>query len=1086
MLVRFRPRLQSLEFRVVPAQFNVLNANDAGAGSLRQAILDANAHNGPDVIAFDANFFATPRTITLTAANGQLAITDGVTVGGPGSALLTVNGGGVTRVFNVENPAATIAVTLTGLTVTGGNGSTGGPTPTAGDGGGIRTTDEALTLADVVVTGNSAGSAMGGGIAADSAAAMTFAGCTVSGNTAVNGAGVYFFNGGSLFLANSTVSGNAGSGARGGGIYFFGAAAASGFTIRNSTVAGNTTAGSGGGVFLRNFVGTALIQNSTITGNSANTTATTAGYGGGGIALMNTPAASAITITSSIVSGNTATAINGRSDIAAVAGPAVNVNYSAVGDPDGFTMSGSSGNNLAFGAALGLRPLANYGGRLQTIALSQASPAVDTGSNSAGLSNDEGGAGYVRVRGAAADIGALEVDPPAAFGGPYAPVTTTGAATYSFDITYDGTTPIDVATLGAGDIRVTGPGGFNQIAMIVGIDFNTNGSPRTATYRITAPGGTFDPPENGTYTVAVEAGQVANTNGYTAAAGVLNTFTVAVPTTYTVTNLNDSGSGSLRQAILDANTTTPGVADIIAFQAGLTGTIPLTGVLPIADGLTILGPGADIVAVNGQSFGRVIQTVNTGIVYDVVISGLTLTGGGAGCIEAFDANLTLDHVAVTGNIGSGVVGGDGNLVVRNSVISGNSDSTGGGIFMLRGSLLLENSAVTGNTATSSTGGGGGGIYAAGVLLPGGVVIRNSTIAGNTAPSGGGVSLKPTNANVPFLIQNSTITGNTSTTNLTTAGLGGGGLALITNTAAIISVASTVLSGNTASATNGRSDIAMPPAATLTANFSAVGDPDGFVLSSASGNNLPFGTVLGLGSLANNGGLTPTISFAANSPLRNAGSNPSNLTTDQRGPGFARVVGAAADIGAFEFPSLQVASVSVNGGAAQRSRLTSVAVTFNGPVAFAGATASAFQLSRIGGGAIGGFTAMASIVNGVTAVTLSNFTGSETEFGSLADGRYTLTVLANQVSADGQQLDGNGDGQGGDNFTFGDAQGLFRLFGDVNGDQTVNGFDLGFFRNAFGTQTGDANFLSYLDFNGDDVINGFDLGQFRTRFGTVLP
>jgi hypothetical protein len=61
-----------------------------------------------------------------------------------------------------------------------------------------------------------------------------------------------------------------------------------------------------------------------------------------------------------------------------------------------------------------------------------------------------------------------------------------------------------------------------------------------------------------------------------------------------------------------------------------------------------------------------------------------------------------------------------------------------------------------------------------------------------------------------------------------------------------------------------------------------------------------------------------------------------------------------------------------------------------------------------------------------------------------------------------------------------------MFGDVNGDATVNGLDLGVFRNAFGTQVGDPNFLSYLDFDGDGVINGFDLGQFRNRFGTMLP
>src|SRR6476646_149302 len=99
---------------------------------------------------------------------------------------------------------------------------------------------------------------------------------------------------------------------------------------------------------------------------------------------------------------------------------------------------------------------------------------------------------------------------------------------------------------------------------------------------------------------------------------------------------------------------------------------------------------------------------------------------------------------------------------------------------------------------------------------------------------------------------------------------------------------------------------------------------------------------------------------------------------------------------------------------------------------------------------------------------------------------TIASRLTVMSANGQALDGDADGTAGGNFVFNDTQGLFRLFGDVNGDQTDNGFDLGFFRNAFGTQTGDPNYLSYLDLNGDGVINGFDLGQFRTRFGTVLP
>jgi hypothetical protein len=181
----------------------------------------------------------------------------------------------------------------------------------------------------------------------------------------------------------------------------------------------------------------------------------------------------------------------------------------------------------------------------------------------------------------------------------------------------------------------------------------------------------------------------------------------------------------------------------------------------------------------------------------------------------------------------------------------------------------------------------------------------------------------------------------------------------------------------------------------------------------------------------------------------------------------------------------VLGTQVNDGAAQRSLVTSLQVTFSTQVTFAGAVADAFTFTRSGGGSVA-FAASASVVGGVTVVTLGNFTGGETEFGSLADGRYTLTALANQITVGGMQLDGNGDGTAGDDYTFGDAQGLFRMFGDVNGDQIINGFDFGYFKNAFGTQTGDPNYLSYLDFDGDGVINGFDFGQFRNRFGTMLP
>jgi hypothetical protein len=183
---------------------------------------------------------------------------------------------------------------------------------------------------------------------------------------------------------------------------------------------------------------------------------------------------------------------------------------------------------------------------------------------------------------------------------------------------------------------------------------------------------------------------------------------------------------------------------------------------------------------------------------------------------------------------------------------------------------------------------------------------------------------------------------------------------------------------------------------------------------------------------------------------------------------------------------KIASVTVDDGSAQRSRVASLTLRFDQVVSLPANLADAFQLSRNGGGSVN-FAATASYQGGVTVVTLTGFTGSEADAsGSLVDGRYTLTVLQNRVSATGAALDGNGDGTAGDDFVYTDAQGLFRFYGDVNGDANVNGLDFGFFKNAFGTQVGDPNFLSYLDINQDGVINGFDFGQFKTRFGTSLP
>ncbi len=132
------PRLEALECRALPSTFTVLNFGDSGAGSLRQAVLDANANPGADLI----RFAPTARDGTLALTSGQLSITDDLTLDGPGAGRLAVSGNYASRVFNIGSGAA---VAMDGLTVTRGNGLLRG--------GGIRN-DGTLTLSDAVVSDN--------------------------------------------------------------------------------------------------------------------------------------------------------------------------------------------------------------------------------------------------------------------------------------------------------------------------------------------------------------------------------------------------------------------------------------------------------------------------------------------------------------------------------------------------------------------------------------------------------------------------------------------------------------------------------------------------------------------------------------------------------------------------------------------------------------------------------------------------------------------------------------------------------------------------------------------------------------------
>jgi hypothetical protein len=164
-------------------------------------------------------------------------------------------------------------------------------------------------------------------------------------------------------------------------------------------------------------------------------------------------------------------------------------------------------------------------------------------------------------------------------------------------------------------------------------------------------------------------------------------------------------------------------------------------------------------------------------------------------------------------------------------------------------------------------------------------------------------------------------------------------------------------------------------------------------------------------------------------------------------------------------------------------VTSLTVTFDAAVVLPADPTMAFTLTRTGGGAVGGFTATVGLAGGRTVVTLGDFTGANTQFGSLADGRYTLTVLSSQIGDPfGQALDGDGDGTpGGDGTTA-----FHRLFGDATGDARVDVADLGLFAGTYLKASPDSGYLAYFDFNNDGRVDVADLGQFAGRYLVTLP
>jgi hypothetical protein len=347
------------------------------------------------------------------------------------------------------------------------------------------------------------------------------------------------------------------------------------------------------------------------------------------------------------------------------------------------------------------------------------------------------------------------------------------------------------------------------------------------------------------------------------------------PATFAVTNTSDSGAGSLRQAILNANAQ---AGENTVVLSGVQGIINLNS--PLADlssDLSIVGLGANLLTVQRS---KAVGTLRFGIFHvtegaTVSIVGLTVANGyavdGGGIFN--QGTLTLQNDAITGNtasdIGGGICNGSfqpastGTLTVIDCTVGNNSNASGGegagGIDTEGGSLTVINTTVSGNKAVNSHSAGGVGVYG------GSAVISHSTISGNIGDhhSGGGIDGFGTRVTLFDTI----VAGNSGGNG---ADLAGGFVSLGHNL--IGNITPTITGTGSSGFTNGvKGDL--------------VGTSKGKIIAK-------------LGPLQNNGGPTLTQALLAGSPAINAGDSTGALATDQRG--FApRVAGTAIDIGAFE-------------------------------------------------------------------------------------------------------------------------------------------------------------------------------------------
>lgn len=793
------------------ATFTVTNVNDSGPGSLRQAITDANAAAGADVIQFDtAGVFATAQTITLTSSG--LPLTTGpVEINGPTGVGqgVTVSGGGLFRIFPIQlsSPGA-VAIRHLALTSSFFNSGTGGAITitganavtltvedcdfsncTAWSGAAFSVTTTAassIAFTDCTFDGCSANNvSFDGGAVYVSGSSAVFTNCDFDNNTSMRHGGAAFFNNSaSVTLTGCGFTGN-GAPQEGGAVRF-----SSCPSVNISTCSISTNSASKGGA-VACFLSTLAVQSTSFTGNLC-----LAGPGGGLLAWGG----GQVTVTDCTFTGQQAGQGGGLSFQAGSNGLGVSAilkNCAIAGNTSstnggGIHLSGPSSLEIESSTLSGNS--ARDGGGMSAGADTMLANCTVSGNTATA------NGGGLWITGSATDLTAINCTitaNSASTGGgvlmAIGPVVSLGntiiaSNTITFSTPDLNGSPAPVSPVSLGHNLI----GINNSALVNGVNGDIIGSSASPVNPMLGPlannGGVTQTHALLPGSPAIDAGDSAlvtsppftgpvfvDQTGNPRIRGTVDIGAVETTATTIVTNTNDSGAGSLRDAVGSG-------ASTILFDPAVFGTsaqtITLTsGEITIGASTNIVGPAVGVI-VSGGGTSRVLRITAAGITTMrrmLLLNGSAATGAGMR-IEP-GASVFLDTCgfqlcAATGSGGAVSMDGaalqavngtcwqntaalDGGAIIavnstlklaNFSIVSNTASGSGGGLHVTGSTARLVNVTIAGNAADfdNNGSGDGGGIWSGAVPYPniGNTVIATNTDAGGEAPdmAGGFVSL----------------------------------------------------------------------------------------------------------------------------------------------------------------------------------------------------------------------------------------------------------------------------------------------------------------------------------------------------------